>query len=528
MAPGNDCAGEHAGEPPRPEQTPTPPPNIDFAHLYKVFTPEEQTRKSRLTNLRQKIMAIIGYATCLVTGIMHIQYILEAFHVVPRSLHATDWIVYCCFREAIGIIIEGRRVLNLDYSGNVDMIHEGLHKIYDGPSVLKNQLGQGEFSLVPHNLDWHVKHITAEENRGKDYRELYPELKHTYDVYGFTNNKHCYGQYSNPPRTYDHLNEESRLLLDRVFDALRRNAKVSEEDALRGYNVLMGSCAPQASDEDPTLHVLRPGYQGHELPSHLNPVFAIFDYVLKMKYRILDHPDQPKLKEAIPAEDITYFRRTLWPALRHWFEPENDKMRENFEREKREAEDKANVRTNLRKAQTDVARRSAPMAAVLAPRALTHSGLAPPSHTTVEHPTAPASTMRATESNPCYSAPPTPRDIEDEDAIADDGDEEADEDGSDYGDDDAYSAYVPTSDFEPRSTPIRAPKRPSKVHFEPLAKSDDLEYASTPEPSSPQEELHSSESTTSTVEDVLTAARDDEPSDEIAHDAPAAPTLAPT
>ncbi|KAL1745096.1 hypothetical protein HDZ31DRAFT_13410, partial [Schizophyllum fasciatum] len=403
-----------SGGPSHMERTPLQPQPIDFSHLYKVFTPKEQTRKNRLTNLRQKVMAIIGYAACLITGMMHIGYILEAFHVVPRSLHTTDWIVYCCFREAIGIVIEGKRVLNLDYSGNVDMIHEGLHKIFDGPSVLKNQLGQGEFSLVPHNLPWHIAHITAEENRGKNYRELYPDLKYTYDVYGFTKHKHCYGRYPAPPRSYDHLNEDSRQLLDHVFDSLKREADVSDEDARRGHDILMGSCAPPISDEDPTLHILRPGYQGHALESHLNPVFTIFDYILKLKYRILDNADKPELLDGIPPEDIRYFHTTLWPALGHWFKPATDKIRLQFELEQREAEAKASSKAKVGKAQTDAARRSAPMASVPAPRALTHSGLAPSSQTNVERPTSPASTIRAATSNPCYSPPPTPWDIEDE------------------------------------------------------------------------------------------------------------------
>ena len=92
MASASD-APELGGGPSRPPQkTPQPPqnPQFDFSYLYHD-TPQQQTPDTRAPNLREKIFAIIGYAQCLLTGMMHVEYILQAFHIVPRSLHSTNW-----------------------------------------------------------------------------------------------------------------------------------------------------------------------------------------------------------------------------------------------------------------------------------------------------------------------------------------------------------------------------------------------------------------------------------------------------
>ena len=44
--------------------------------------------------LRHTVPAIadlLHLLQCLLTGMMHVEYILQAFHIVPRSLHNTNW-----------------------------------------------------------------------------------------------------------------------------------------------------------------------------------------------------------------------------------------------------------------------------------------------------------------------------------------------------------------------------------------------------------------------------------------------------
>ncbi|KAL1678834.1 hypothetical protein EV122DRAFT_251721 [Schizophyllum commune] len=495
MASGSDTP-PLAGEPSRPPHQPplqqTPPnPQYDFAYLYKE-TPRTQTPDERPHNLREKIFAIIGYATCLLTGMMHVEYILEAFHIVPRSLHSTDWTKYACFRDAIGIVVDGERVLNLNDSANVDMASSGLHQLFDGPSVLKDKLGQGEFALPPKDLDWHVNYITAPENIGKDYKQLYPGLSHELVVYGFSNKKKfSWGRYPNPDRAYKHLDHDKRTLLEDFTDSLLKKIDIRgfKDSLYRTHGILVGSAAPPQSDADPTIHVLHAG-QNYTVVSHINPVFAIYDYLLKMKFRLMDKEKEPSYAKDIPIEDQEYFHNRLWPALRHWVEPQTDEHKAAIAKSKRQH--RMQLRKTTTKAATAAAGAPAPrMAPLLAQRAVTHDGQVPtspltplsssptPAERTATHspaagahssimgtlaaaamapsfptdgpagnaasldPPSQPMTVRIAASNPCYSDPPE-YDLDDnaleDDAPEDDApddfdeDEHFDDEGSEPGD----------------------------------------------------------------------------------------------
>lgn len=137
MATAPDGAG---GGPPPDGRVPgrTPSPGFDPQYLeFRTPSNSLETPAERPRYLRKKIVSLIGYAVCLFTGMMPAFYRLECMHIVPRSLQRTHWVMVCrsyfmwrahlnflqyfCFREAIGIMINGERSLNLDTSGNCDL-----------------------------------------------------------------------------------------------------------------------------------------------------------------------------------------------------------------------------------------------------------------------------------------------------------------------------------------------------------------------------------------------------------------------
>ncbi|KAL1703323.1 hypothetical protein EV121DRAFT_271168 [Schizophyllum commune] len=550
MASGSDMPAL-GNEPSRPpQQTPQPPqnPQYDFSYLYQE-TPRKQTPDERAPNLREKIFAVIGYATCLLTGMMHVEYILQAFHIVPRSLHNTHWEEYSCFRDAIGIVVDGERVLNLNNSRNVDMASSGLHKFFDGPSVLKNKLGQGEFALPPEDLKREVEYVTAPENLGKSYEELYPDVAHRLVVYGFSNkHKFSWGRYPSPDRTYKHLDPEKRTLLEDYVDSLLTKIDIRGlKESLKRKGVYIGSFAPPpTSDADPTIHVLRAG-RNYTVVSHINPVFAIYDYLLKMKFRVYDKESDPSYIQDIPPEDVEYFRNVMWPKLQHWVKPQTDAQRIAIEQSRRQHPMK--LRKTTKKAATAAAGAPAPrMAPPLAQRAVTHDGQVPTSpltplsssptpaeRTATESPAAgahssimgtlaaatmaPASptdgpagiaasvdppsqpmTVRIAASNPCYSDPPeydfdddAPEDEAPEDDAPDDFDEDEhfDDEGSEPGD---YELFF---DEE------------APVSSTPTAPAGDLREETTPTPAPIPREL----STASVTEALADIALSGDPSE---------------
>lgn len=78
---------------PSREGTPTPAPFDPKFLKYQTPTDKAETPKDRPRYLRQKIVAIIGYAACLFTGMIPVFYMLECMHIVPRSLHKTHELV---------------------------------------------------------------------------------------------------------------------------------------------------------------------------------------------------------------------------------------------------------------------------------------------------------------------------------------------------------------------------------------------------------------------------------------------------
>ncbi|KAI5900785.1 uncharacterized protein SCHCODRAFT_02743662 [Schizophyllum commune H4-8] len=313
---------DDAGGPPPDGQVPerTPSPGFDPRYLeFRTPSDSPQTPEERPRYLRKKIVSIIGYAVCLFTGMMPSFYLLECMHIIPRSLHRTHWVMFFCFREAVGIMINGERNLNLDTFGNCDLGRKEFHAMLDGPSVKEGEYGQGEIALRPKNMSKEVAHIR--KHWGEDYEKMYPELYYEYDIYGFLRpdkDAPFYGIFPNPDRTYGHLTKQQRADLLRELDV--RIAEPSESgDALTPEDVANEKKPPCSGKGDPIPHILKAGCQGYTRRSHLKPVMAMFDYVWKIKYR-LDHPELGLIK-TIPEEDLAYFEDVLWPEFKDWYEP---------------------------------------------------------------------------------------------------------------------------------------------------------------------------------------------------------------
>lgn len=294
-------------------------------------TPKIQTPKNRSPKAKEKIIAMIGFAVCLITGMFSAAFVLHCIHFVPRSLHRTHPGFYDCFRESIGILDEhGNRILNLDASGNQDIMHICMHIIFDGPGVRKH-IGQGDLALVPVKLKKYIERIKA--NYGKSYLQLFREKARKFQVYGMSDKKHVIARYGSFVRTYDNLQPRSEQEVKEedcadveAADAADSVANDPGDSETAAYEIplryteadVKDAPAPAASDPnaDPTFHVLHSGANDITVVSHANPVFIIFDFALKMKYRVLDNPD---LQAILPDEDVDYFIDELWPAVQHWY-----------------------------------------------------------------------------------------------------------------------------------------------------------------------------------------------------------------
>ncbi|KAL1744965.1 hypothetical protein HDZ31DRAFT_73895 [Schizophyllum fasciatum] len=281
---------------------------------------------------RNKITAIIGYAICLITGMFTAVHLLHCMHILPRSLDTEHWDLFYCLQENVGVYDKKtkKRVLNLDHYGNLEFGHESLHHVFDGIDVKEN-LGEGDYAFKPVELELYLQRI--EQNRGLDYRQLFPEVTHAYTVYGFANkHHHVFGRYSTECRTYAHLDADKQARLARRMGDVVETKHTDEPDADTRLTpddtqlpddipVEWRLPQPPETQEEPELHILQVG-DNFVVISHLNPVFVIWDYTWKMKCRV----DDPQRRLLIPKEDLLYFRDRLWPAVKHWF-PENAKHR---------------------------------------------------------------------------------------------------------------------------------------------------------------------------------------------------------
>ncbi|KAL1727815.1 hypothetical protein EV714DRAFT_238529 [Schizophyllum commune] len=295
---------------------------------YKQFeeSPGHPTSKRRPGDIRQCLEELIGLKIGLVTNMITAPWALQAFHIVTRALKTEDPVAYECFRQAVGVKDEnGEPQINFDYLGNVDFDYVPVHAAFDGPPFRAKDggYGKGDFGFFPPDIEDHLNHIEA--NRHLDFKQLYPMKSgpHTYGLYGFTNeHQHPIPRYSDCVRTYKHsLNE---------FDD-EEDAAMPDNEVDLNAGVTAGTEAPAAQTtlraqvfqeykrqqhKKVKTEILQIGHNTWvKVISHINPVFVIFDFSAKMRYRLKYH------SEDIPEHDRQYFLKRIWPVVKPWFEP---------------------------------------------------------------------------------------------------------------------------------------------------------------------------------------------------------------
>ncbi|KAL1744960.1 hypothetical protein HDZ31DRAFT_63601 [Schizophyllum fasciatum] len=259
-------------------------------------TPVQDTEDDRPSDLVTRLKSLVGVKICAITNMMTAPWGVHGIHLVTRRLLKLHPVINKCFVQNVGIVgDDGKLHINLDSTGNVELVHFGLHLWFDGQSVVGEAYGQGNWAFAPKHFREALAHIKA--NRGANYKELFPEGTHEYIMYGFPNDhKHVFGRYSDHKRTYSHSRNYTG------------GPKPSEAEVFAEF--------ADAQYDDPTFHTIITGDQGFVIVSHLNPVFVIFDYTFKMKY----HYDDPARRAHLPAEDVEFYEKELWPVVQQWFE----------------------------------------------------------------------------------------------------------------------------------------------------------------------------------------------------------------
>ncbi|KAL1678802.1 hypothetical protein EV122DRAFT_251699 [Schizophyllum commune] len=272
-------------------------------------SPVKATAKERPPELPRKLLKIVGLRRCAVGCMIGPPWLVQGIHIVSRTLKNTHQDIYDRFRNCVGIFDEktGEKVIDFDDVGNYEWAHFDLHHLFDGRSVQGRAYGGGEWAFCPKNLRAFVAYLKA--NPDADYKTLCPKGLYEFIVYGFPGaQEHLFGRYSEDQRTYAHLKKED-------------GKEWTKDEILQWY---MESQHRHGSVE---ARILQVGDQGFVIISHMNPVFVVFDYALKMKYRIIDRPNELDLIEGIPKEDVDFFLNELWPVVKRWFEGTTQKPR---------------------------------------------------------------------------------------------------------------------------------------------------------------------------------------------------------
>ncbi|TRM61321.1 hypothetical protein BD626DRAFT_85015 [Schizophyllum amplum] len=274
------------GQPPVPLAPYPPLREQRAANPFKV-TPEHQ--KSRNPQDKLQVVAIIGQEICIVTGRYSDYWNLVKMHVVQRSLETNHKDIARHFKDSV-------KVKNFDTPGNNEIVSQDLHVWFDGPDQILDVLGSGIWSMKPKDIPGTMVIIKEGILTGKSFKQMFPDKKRPFgpfDVYVFPNMYWVEVPiFGNPLRTYP-------LYTDVPFN-----------------NDLSGH-------EAPTRHAFVTGCQGFDRVSHTNPVFLMFDYAAKMRYRlILQHDEDQSV--GIPPEDIKEFNEVIWPVVSHWFGEPDD------------------------------------------------------------------------------------------------------------------------------------------------------------------------------------------------------------
>ncbi|KAL1727835.1 hypothetical protein EV714DRAFT_238544 [Schizophyllum commune] len=270
-------------------------------------SPVKATDEDRPPTLPRKLLKIVGLRRCAVGCMIGPPWLVQGIHIVTRTLWKSHEDIYKRFARHVGVKNPktGEYEINLDDVGNYEWAHFALHHLFDGRSVQGRAYGGGAWAFFPDLEDFLARLDAAGDNA--NYKTLYPKGLHAFGVYGFPCDEvHVYGRYSSDERTYAH--------------SYNRDGKKWTKASILEYYM------ERQHDHGPVeTRILQVGDQGFIIISHMNPVFVVFDYALKMKYRILDNPE---LAEGIPLKDVNFFTKRLWPRVRGWFEdtegPETD------------------------------------------------------------------------------------------------------------------------------------------------------------------------------------------------------------
>ncbi|KAL1686831.1 hypothetical protein GGG16DRAFT_105466 [Schizophyllum commune] len=262
-------------------------------------SPVKATEEERPTDLPRKLLKMVGLRRCAVGCMIGDPWLVQGIHIVTRTLWRSHKDIYERFARHVGVKNPktGKYEINLDDVGNYEWAHFDLHHLFDGRSVQGRAYGGGAWAFFPDLEDFLARLDAAGDNA--NYKTLYPRGLHAFGVYGFPCDQvHVYGRYSDDVRTYAH--------------SLNKDGKEWTKASILEY--YMKSQRDHGTVE---TRILQVGDQGFIIISHMNPVFVVFDYALKMKYRIHDNPG---LAKDIPEKDVDFFNTRLWPRIRGWFE----------------------------------------------------------------------------------------------------------------------------------------------------------------------------------------------------------------
>ncbi|KAL1727820.1 hypothetical protein EV714DRAFT_216508 [Schizophyllum commune] len=205
-------------------------------------TPPGKTSDTRNSNARQELESLIGLRICLITNMMTCPYLVHGIHIFER------------FEKKVGRWTYDKE--SHTWAKRVDLDSKGNYEF---------------------DLDGFVARVRA--NPDMDYKELCPDGKYELIMYGFPNkHKHLFPRYSTYQRSYRRTTPDGR--------------KLTYEEIYQEY------IEHQLDELEVERLILQTGDQGFVLVSHLNLVFVVFDYAMKMKYRLDDPTGERASSEA--------------------------------------------------------------------------------------------------------------------------------------------------------------------------------------------------------------------------------------
>ncbi|KAL1745075.1 hypothetical protein HDZ31DRAFT_63482 [Schizophyllum fasciatum] len=296
-------------------------------------TPLANTRATRNRRLRRKVLALVGRASCLVTGFMFDPQYLHIAHIVAHSL---PWWLAEALLNDLGIRVydhEGnfvKKILNLDTSVNQEILVAWIHLLFDG-GIVSDGMDRGDIVSVPEEID-EMLDIIRENDGKKSYRELFPNFTYRYRLRCFSKNRYFYGRYAHAARLYDHMTPDKHKTPqqkeadDRELDENHPAESDADDGAYHPPCAVDPKELPSGnmytSNGECESRIMECGDQPDVFVSTMCPAFAIHNLCLKMQHRM----NKPRLREQLPEEWCTHYKRKLWPATKQWYPTEAEAL----------------------------------------------------------------------------------------------------------------------------------------------------------------------------------------------------------